>query len=198
MHIYYNKKFICFGEVALANNTLNHVKVSDIASFDWSPEVMIPLLDSVDFICCPRGAEELVLSAIKKNFKHIKASGGLVRGESGRALMIFRGGKWDLPKGKRESGENSRECALREVEEECGISGLLIREKICNTYHIYSTSKHWVLKKTSWYGMSGSEASELTPQTAEDISQVVWVSDAELESKLCNTYPSVLEVFDNE
>ena len=56
----------------------------------------------------------------------IKAAGGLVYNQENKLLMIFRNGKWDLPKGKLEEGESIENCAIREVEEECGISNLQI------------------------------------------------------------------------
>ena len=51
----------------------------------------------------------------------IIAAGGLVTNENNELLMIFRRGKWDLPKGKLDKGETIEECAIREVEEETGI-----------------------------------------------------------------------------
>jgi len=47
-------------------------------------------------------------------------AGGLVTNENNELLMIFRRGKWDLPKGKADEGETVEACALREVEEETG------------------------------------------------------------------------------
>ena len=67
----------------------------------------------------------------------VEAAGGLVFNKDGGILMIFRNGKWDLPKGKLEIGESVEECAIREVQEECGVSGLIIENKIKDTYHTY-------------------------------------------------------------
>ena len=39
------------------------------------------------------------------SLRFIEAGGGWVTDRSNRILMIFRNGKWDLPKGKREVGE---------------------------------------------------------------------------------------------
>ena len=38
--------------------------------------------------------------------------------------MIFRRGKWDLPKGKLDKGEKIEDCAVREVEEETGLKNV--------------------------------------------------------------------------
>ena len=56
----------------------------------------------------------------------IKAGGGLVKNEKGEVLFMFRKGKWDLPKGKLDPGETMDACAVREVMEETGVSGLSI------------------------------------------------------------------------
>ena len=41
-----------------------------------------------------------------------------------KLLMIFRRGKWDLPKGKLDKGETFERCAVREIEEETGFRNL--------------------------------------------------------------------------
>jgi hypothetical protein len=50
-----------------------------------------------------------------------RAAGGVVADPSGNVLMILRHGRWDLPKGHIERGESARQCAEREVMEECGV-----------------------------------------------------------------------------
>src|SRR6478735_3106050 len=61
---------------------------------------------------------EFMVEFIKDQFKVVKASGGVVRKQE-KVLLIFRLGKWDLPKGKLKKKEESIKCAKREVEEEC-------------------------------------------------------------------------------
>ena len=46
-----------------------------------------------------------------KKFTLILAAGGLVTNENNEILLIFRRGKWDLPKGKLEKGEKLEDCA---------------------------------------------------------------------------------------
>ena len=62
--------------------------------------------------------------AFFKHFKLVKAAGGLVINKSGEVLLIFRRGKWDLPKGKLDDNESLVECAVREVQEETGLKNL--------------------------------------------------------------------------
>ena len=90
---------------------------------------------------------------LKKNCEIIKAAGGLVESVNGNYLFIFRNKKWDLPKGKLEDGENMKETAVREVEEECGIKVAKREEKLCKTYHVYPMGSKMVIKKTNWYKM---------------------------------------------
>src|SRR4051812_48020306 len=67
---------------------------------------------------------EALKKAIWKKFTIIRAAGGLVVNDGGEMLFIFRRGKWDLPKGKLEEGEDLEECAVREVEEETGLKNV--------------------------------------------------------------------------
>ena len=84
--------------------------------------------------------EELRIAFYKK-FNIIKAGGGLVLNEHNEALLIFRKGKWDLPKGKLDSGESIAECAVREVKEETGLKDITLKEALTTTYHTYHDSR---------------------------------------------------------
>src|ERR1041385_2734909 len=50
--------------------------------------------------------------AVFKKFTLIIAAGGLVLNEKDELLIIFRRGKWDLPKGKVDKGESVEDCAI--------------------------------------------------------------------------------------
>jgi 8-oxo-dGTP pyrophosphatase MutT (NUDIX family) len=63
----------------------------------------------------------------------IRAAGGVVIRESGEDVEVLvvhrpRYDDWTFPKGKAERGESDEDCALREVEEETGLSCELDRE----------------------------------------------------------------------
>lgn len=132
--------------------------------------------------------------AFKSNFKTIKAGGGLVHNEKGELLFIFRLNKWDLPKGKLDPGETIKQCALREVEEECNLKNIELHQRICKTYHTYTTSKNYMLKKSYWYLMSVEGEQKLIPQTKENITEVKWFKKSKLEEPMKNTYGAIREV----
>lgn len=136
-----------------------------------------------------------VYENLKTNFTEINAAGGLVRNSDGEYLLIYRNGFWDLPKGKQELYEMIENCALREVEEECGISDLKLGEQICMTDHTYTRDGLLMLKHTYWFYMDYAGNSELKPQTEEGISKAKWVNKFDLAPYLKNTYPTIIEVF---
>lgn len=123
-------------------------------------------------------------------FHYLEAAGGLVKNKKEEILFIFRLEKWDLPKGKVEEGETTEIAAVREVEEECGISNLKIQRFITNTYHIYHDSKLH-LKSTYWYEMSYDGNEELIPQTEEGIGIAQWKSQTEIPDVLNDTYENI-------
>ena len=120
-------------------------------------------------------------------FYPIHSGGGVVTNESGNVLMIFRRGKWDLPKGKLDEGESIEECAVREVIEETGLKNVTLGAKICNTLHIYPMNSKLVLKYTAWYLMSSSVKEHLQPQLEEKIEEVRWVKPSEIPDMLHNS-----------
>ena len=137
----------------------------------------------------------------RSNYTLIVAAGGLVKNTKGEILFIKRFGKWDLPKGKIDKGEDAKEAAVREVEEECGISGLSIVGELSPTYHIYLPDRKAglqddkkVLKKTHWFEMSYNGDEPLKPQTEEGITEVRWLNESDMKMVLDNTYNSIREL----
>ena len=136
-----------------------------------------------------------VLDAFKEKVTFIQAAGGLVLNNE-HILLIFRRGKWDLPKGKLDEDENLPDAAVREVEEETGINNLKITKLITVTYHTYYQDNDFVLKETHWYLMETSEADNLQPQTEEDITECIWADANDLNTYLLNTHPSIADVLE--
>ena len=138
------------------------------------------------------------LAKLKKQFfKHftlIEAAGGIVQNTKKELLFIYRLGKWDLPKGKIETNESTDDCAIREVEEETGITNLTIKKKIGETYHTYDAFGKHFLKTTYWYYMVCPLGQKLVPQTEEDITDLKWVHTKNIAEPVANTYPSIKDI----
>jgi len=132
--------------------------------------------------------------AFFKKFTFIQAAGGLVVNEKKEILIIFRRGKWDLPKGKLDKGEKLEACAVREVEEETGLQKVKLVSPLSITYHTYHEGTRSILKESHWYNMKVSGDQKLIPQIAEDIHEIKWVKPKDLQQYLNNTFPSVTDV----
>ena len=131
------------------------------------------------------------------NYHELAAAGGVVQDLDGRVLWIQRNGKWDLPKGKLEVGERLEEAAVREVEEETGISQLTITGEALTTFHTYEAEGMVHLKTTFWYPMrhAGSQTPGI-PQSVEGISAVTWLRPPFSNEVLSNTFGSIQIVLD--
>lgn len=132
-----------------------------------------------------------------RNFKFIEASGGIV--QCGKhILFIKRNDRWDIPKGKIEKNETPESAAIREIKEECGLTGeLVISRKLIDTYHTYEFKNQSFLKKTHWYILKYNGDTSTKPQLDEGISDVVWMSKVEIPCIKSNTYSSIRDVLDH-
>ncbi|GGG53634.1 NUDIX hydrolase [Epilithonimonas arachidiradicis] len=118
-------------------------------------------------------------------FKKIDAAGGIVMNLENKILFIHRLGKWDLPKGKIEPGESREVAAVREVEEECGIFDLQLKDFINSTYHIYTDRDgKKILKTTYWFEMFYAGTETPIPQIEEGINEVGWKNEEQIESEI--------------
>jgi 8-oxo-dGTP pyrophosphatase MutT (NUDIX family) len=134
--------------------------------------------------------------AFFKKFTLIKAGGGFVLNENNEVLMMFRRGKWDLPKGKMDKKESFEECAIRETEEETGLKKIKLISPLITTYHTYHEGSKYVLKETKWFTMKVSGEQKLIPQAAEQITKLEWIGKNDLKKYLQNAFPSVNDVLE--
>lgn len=141
--------------------------------------------------------EKEVLKKLKEKLPVVKAGGGLVYNKAGEALFIFRNGKWDLPKGGMEKGEDIEETALREVEEETGVTGLKIVQKLQKTYHVFKRNGTYKLKITHWFEMKTSFSGMLVGQANEGIEKVAWLKPGEIKEVLGNSYENIKLLFED-
>ena len=72
---------------------------------------------------------------------------------------------------------------LRECKEEVGLEGLILYDKIINTYHVYREKNNArVLKKTKWYIIKYDGIKDPVIQTEEDIEKYIWIDLQEINS----------------
>lgn len=141
-------------------------------------------------------APEKIMDGLTRELLFIEAGGGLVKDGRGRYLFIFRHGRWDLPKGKLEEGEQPEQGSVREVEEECGIRVGRITGPLVPTWHAYLLKGRLVLKKTYWFRMEADGDGGLKPQREEGITEARWFFPGGLGTVRENTYPLVEDVID--
>ena len=132
--------------------------------------------------------------AFWKKFTIVKAAGGLIENEKNELLMIFRRGKWDLPKGKLDDGETLEQCAIREVKEETGLVKIKLLASLLTTFHTYHEGSKFILKESSWYKMKADSQQILQPQTDEGILEIKWVTLAGAKKLFPRSFPSVIDV----
>lgn len=175
---------------------------SDLPSFRVPPGFHI--MDDSDFeqcfsrllagddvwVWCNESMRRVVAYCLS-NYRYVKAAGGLVTAPTGKSLLIFREGHWDIPKGMVEPGETIAQAALREVREETGIQDVRLGSLITKTYHIYDKYGGWHMKQTSWYRMISSSESATLPQQVEGITQALWFSPEERNLRLATSFASL-------
>ena len=135
--------------------------------------------------------EDNLINKFLKKLPNVIAGGGKVINDKGEILFIYRNGKWDLPKGKAEQKETIEDTALREVEEETGVTGLSITKPIETTYHIFKRNGKHKIKITYWFEMKTSYKGSLFPQENEGITKVVWLNQEESTKALENSYANI-------
>ncbi|RTY74684.1 NUDIX domain-containing protein [Flavobacterium sp. GSP27] len=142
--------------------------------------------------------ESLIMKTLKAKIPVTKAGGGLVYNKKGEVLFIFRNGKWDLPKGGIEKGEEIGDTAMREVEEETGVNGLTISHKLQKTYHVFRRNGKYKLKITHWFEMQSDFEGTPHGQLEEGIDKVAWMNPEQIKEALKNSYENIKLLFEEE
>jgi ADP-ribose pyrophosphatase YjhB (NUDIX family) len=135
-----------------------------------------------------------VTTDFKARFEVIEAAGGVVMKEN-KILFMKRLGKWDLPKGKIDKGEDYQMAAVREVEEECGVKAKILYKIGCTWHTFIQADKSHKLKKTVWFAMECINDAEKKPQAEESITKVKWTKPENIDKKLLNSYASILHIY---
>ena len=143
-----------------------------------------------DYAVCGIDPRQL-MDYIRKYYIFIKAAGGIVENNDGKRLLMVRNGRCDLPKGKVEEGETLAEAALRETNEETGLSDLQMGHLLLKTYHIYTLYGGWHFKQTSWFAMRLLKDHTLVPQLEEGITSLEWLPADQWRNKLRSSYATM-------
>ncbi len=114
--------------------------------------------------------------------REFSAGGVLVREVDGRPMLaaIRPGGKpaglWALPKGRIGTDEPPEETAVREVEEETGVRGTLVR-KLGDVRYAYTWEGERVFKVVSFYLLAYEEGTlgALRDEHAHEVADVQWL-----------------------
>jgi ADP-ribose pyrophosphatase len=194
--VFFNNRFIAITDSANIPESVTQLNVCELHSFVELPNILHDFLyqstESALYIIYKNEDDAFV--AFCDMFDMIFTGGGLVRNSNKDVLMIYRFEHWDLPKGKQETGENIAETAVREVEEECGISDVKIIDFLTETYHCYTVNGQLTMKRTFWYEMF-CDSKKLVPQAAEDIERAEFISLDKLQENINQSYASLRDVF---
>jgi len=188
-------RFFCNNRVLLTNNFSENLLSHDnkcVRNVDYLIEKIKNWLENTTLESLDLGdanGDDLAL-AVKSVFRQAPAAGGVVLIDN-QFVAIERNGIPDLPKGHIEKGEYPEKAAVREVEEETGITNLEIVKELTSTWHCYIVDNKWVMKKTSWFLMKTNSGMKNIPQTEEGISRVYLVDKEHVAEFEKNTFASL-------
>jgi ADP-ribose pyrophosphatase YjhB (NUDIX family) len=189
--LYFTDRILLLTDEAESQLSEGDVLLSEI---DLSRAKIVKIFETTNRIVVRCHSVEEAFERFSAEFKIVEAAGGVVSLPSGEVLMIYRRGRWDLPKGHIDWDESAEECAVREIAEETGVAGAKIVRFLCNTMHAYGVYGVWELKQTSWY-LCSAESCPTKPQQEEDIATAKWCSKEEVEENLRHSYPTIRNVF---
>ena len=186
--VYFADRTLRFLAAAPAEADCAGVGAREGISRDQIPKIL-ESHNSVAVVAADPGA---AFAAFAAEFTRVEAAGGVVVDDAGAWLMMRRNGRWDLPKGHVEAGEDFESCAAREIAEETGVAARVVRP-LCETLHAYWFPKtaRWELKRTHWFELRTTATSALRPQTEEGIEQVVWCTPDEAAEHVREAFPTI-------
>jgi 8-oxo-dGTP pyrophosphatase MutT (NUDIX family) len=85
---------------------------------------------------------------------------------------------------------------MREVEEETGVNGLSISNKLQKTYHIFKRNGVYKLKITHWFEMQSTYEGIPIGQAEEGIEKVEWKNPEQIKEALKNSYENIKLLFE--
>ena len=165
------------------------IKINNLNFYNWVRIIMLKGGARIDRIIFLIDNINNIQSLIKDKFTIVQAAGGVVEKEK-NILMVFRSGKWELPKGKLERNENFESAAVREIKEECNVDTKII-DSICSTWYTYMIKGRIYFKHVEWFEMICLQDKDMKPQLEEGITKVAWISFDKLKKILSQSYLSI-------
>jgi 8-oxo-dGTP pyrophosphatase MutT (NUDIX family) len=166
-----------------------------LESIDIEQLIVKMFQNKIQKACLYHPDESEIMKTLKAKIPVNKAGGGFVYNKKGEVLFIFRNGKWDLPKGGIEKGEDIEATAMREVEEETGVNQLRITNKLQKTYHVFKRNGKYKLKITHWFEMQSDFEGTPKGQIEEGIEKVAWLNPEQIKEALKNSYENIKLLF---
>ncbi len=193
------KQIVYFQDKSLTFSTENDAAADFVLTLSAEEELsrakILKILETHNHLLLLTDRPEEAFQRFAAEFTSVEAAGGVVVNGAGEWLMIYRNGRWDLPKGHVEAGESYDVCAAREIAEETGVEAEVLRP-LCNTWHAYyfPRTERWELKCTHWYLLRTTAIASLQPQHEEGIEQVMWCDRHTVDAHLSDTFPTIRTV----
>jgi len=90
-------------------------------------------------------------------------SAGIVVKKDGEYLLLhYEAGHWDLPKGKVEQNESDEQAALRELEEETGITDVTLIPEFEETIHYFFKREGQTISKDVIFFLGKVDVKDIT------------------------------------
>lgn len=202
-NIYYSNKILCLSEKnSVSDKSHSFTQIFEWNEYNWFLSIDTPVnnwLNNSENYLFIFEKQQTLLSFLNiylpNKFSVLYAAGGIIQHPQKGYLFIYKGGFWDLPKGKIDTNESILSAAVRECQEETGIENLNVQKDVGLTYHIFKQKQKWMLKITQWFLMFSTNNKLLIPQVEEGIEKVEWfLPDQILIHILPNTYNSIKEI----
>jgi 8-oxo-dGTP pyrophosphatase MutT (NUDIX family) len=117
---------------------------------------------------------------------HDYAAGGvvyrLIEGAPRILLIRDRYGRWTLPKGHLDPGETNEQAALREIAEETGVRGQIVRHVADITYQV--SKKGLRRNKTVAFFLVAALSQELSLPDDDEIQAAEWLAPDEALARI--------------
>lgn len=97
-------------------------------------------------------------------------------------LFLTNKGRYDVPKGLKQKGEDDLECALRELKEETGISDVSIIPNFKRATHYFYRWENTLISKDVVYFLGEANSGEV--QISSEHDGYSWLTKDEVLSKI--------------